>query len=183
MSKQNNIKKQIESLLFAAAAPVSIKKLADILEIAGSEVQTACKELADELEKSGRGVRIIKNGQKYQLVTAPENAEITQKLLQDETSGELTPPSLETLTIIAYRGPVSKLEIERIRGVNCSLILRNLLIRGLVEYKRDKTKKETYYTVSFQFLRFLGVSKVEDLPDYERLSRHESIEEMMEENS
>jgi segregation and condensation protein B len=183
MNKQKNIKSKIESLLFAAATPVSIKKLADVLGVSGNETRVACEELADELEGSGRGVRIIKKEQKYQLVTAPENSEATQKFLQDETSGELTPPSLETLTIIAYRGPVSKLEIERIRGVNCSLILRNLLIRGLIESGNDKTKKETYYTVSFDFLRFLGVNKVEDLPDYEKLSRHESIEEMIEDRS
>ncbi|MFW5888737.1 MAG: SMC-Scp complex subunit ScpB [Patescibacteria group bacterium] len=179
MSKQNSIKSKIESLLFVASSPVSVKKISEALEVSGAEIQSACDELAEELENNHRGVRIIKHGQEYKLVTSPENSSVVRKFLQDETSGELTPPSLETLTIIAYRGPVSKPEVERIRGVNCSLILRNLLMRGLVEYKWDKTKKETYYSVSFDFLKFLGISKVQDLPDYERLSRHESIEEMM----
>ena len=178
----DNLSGKIESLLFAAAKPVSVKKIKELLEVSDKEVRTACEELSSELEQKGRGVRLVRNGQKYQLVSAPENASLVRQFLEDETTGELTQPSLETLTIIAYRGPVSKMEIERIRGVNCSLILRNLLMRGLVEYKQDKTKNETYYTVSFDFLKFLGVSNVEELPDYDRLSQHESIEEMMKRN-
>lgn len=166
--------------MFVAGRPLSAKRIASLLQVSEGEAQGICQELGEELKERGGGVRIIKNGQRYQMVSAGEAASSVQKLLEAETSGELTQPSLETLTIIAYRGPVSKIEIERIRGVNCSLILRNLLMRGLVEYKNDQRKKETYYTVSFEFLKYLGVEKVEELPDYERLSRHESIEEMME---
>lgn len=182
MTSKNNLKNQIESLLFVAAKPVSVKKIKEFSGASEKDIRVACDELSQELKNNGRGVRIIKNGQKYQLVSAPENADMARKFLEDETTGELTQPALETLTIIAYRAPVSKIEIERIRGVNCSLILRNLLMRGLVECKQDKKKNETYYTVSFEFLKFLGVSSVEELPDYERLSQHESIEEMMNED-
>lgn len=181
MEEQGDIKNQIESLLFVAAKPVSVKKIAELLEVSRQDAQKACQELLQELEENDRGVRLIVQGQKYQMVSSPKNSHVVQKILEDETSGELTQPALETLTIIAYRAPVSKIEIERIRGVNCSLILRNLLMRGLVEYKKDKTKGETYYTVSFEFLRFLGMGSIEELPDYEKLSQHESIEEMMRE--
>jgi len=176
------LKSQVESILFIAGRPVSVKKMAEYLNSSQKKVEEACRELMEEYKKGERGIQMIKNGSKYQLVSSPKNAEVIQDFIKDETSGELTQPSLETLTIIAYRGPVSKIEIERIRGVNCSLILRNLLMRGLIEYKYDKTKKETYYTVSFDFLRFLGVNSIEELPDYEKLSRHESIEEMMKGN-
>lgn len=95
--------------------------------------------------------------------------------------GELSRPSLETLTIIAYRQPISKMDLDRIRGVNCALILRNLLLHGLIEGKYDKTKDETYYTVTVDFIRFLGISEVSALPDYDRLSHHDSLERVLQE--
>jgi len=111
------------------------------------------------------------------MVSAPDNVKLIQEFIKDETTGELTRPSLETLTIIAYRGPVSKLDLERIRGVNCSLILRNLLIRGLVESKTEK--KEIYYNITFDFIRFLGVNDIKELPDYERLHTDDSLDRML----
>ena len=137
--------------------------------------------MAESLEKKS-GMQIIKNGTSFQMVTAPENAELIQQFVKDETTGELTRPSLETLTIIAYRGPVAKTDLDRIRGINCSLILRNLLIRGLVDVREDKKKDETYYTVTFDFLRFLGLNDVKELPDYQKLSQDDTIERILEDN-
>jgi segregation and condensation protein B len=113
------------------------------------------------------------------MVSAPENAQLIQGFIKDETTGELSRPSMETLTIIAYRGPISKLDLDRIRGVNCSLIIRNLLLRGLIEAKPDKKKNETYYNVSFDFIRFLGINDVAELPDFERLSKDDAIDRML----
>ncbi len=172
------LKSQIESILFIAGKPVSIKRLAKNLNSSDKEVAKVCQELIKEYEEKKRGMRMIKNGSRYQLVSSPENADIVKDFIKDETSGELTQPSLETLTIIAYRGPVSKIEIERIRGINCSLILKNLLIRGLIEIKADKEKNESYYTVSFNFLKFLGINSIEELPEYDRLNQNETIDEI-----
>ena len=83
------------------------------------------------------------------------------------------------MTIIAYRGPIAKYELERIRGVNCSLIIRNLLLRGLIEEKSGREGQDSLYSVTPDFLRFLGLSRAPDLPDYERLSRHESLESFL----
>jgi len=140
-------------------------------------VQASCDELMKEYKETKRGIEIIKNSAKYQMVSAPDNVKLIQEFIKDETTGELTRPSLETLTIIAYRGPVSKLDLERIRGVNCSLILRNLLIRGLVESKTEK--KEIYYNITFDFIRFLGVNDIKELPDYERLHTDDSLDRML----
>ena len=96
-------------------------------------------------------------------------------------SGELTPPSVETLTIIAYRVPITKPAIEQIRGVNCSLILRNLLIRGLIEEHEDKQRLQNTYTISFEFLRHLGVDRVEDLPQYIELHADEIVQQFIQE--
>jgi len=169
-----SIKDKIESLLFIAAKPMSIKQLADLINQPESEIKKAGDELEEEYKSNKRGVQIIKNGSKYQMVSSPDNARLVQEFIKDETTGELSRPTLETLTIIAYRGPITKSDLDHIRGVNCSLILRNLLIRGLIEAKSDK-KGETYYNVTFDFIRFLGINDINELPDYEKLNNVESI--------
>ena len=177
-----SIKDKIESLLFIAAKPMSIKQLADLINQSEGEIKKAGDELEEEYKNNKRGIQIIKNGSKYQMVSSPENAKLVQEFIKDETTGELSRPSLETLTIIAYRGPIAKTDLDHIRGVNCSLILRNLLIRGLVEAKSDK-KGETYYSVTFDFIRFLGINDINELPDYAKLSHVETIDKMLETES
>jgi len=173
-----SIKSQIESLLFISAKPISIKQLAELIGQPEADIKTAGDELEDEYKNSQRGVQIIRNGSKYQMVSSPDNAKLVQEFIKDETTGELSRPSLETLTIIAYRGPIAKTNLDHIRGVNCSLILRNLLIRGLIEAKSDK-KGETFYNVTFDFIRFLGINDISELPDYVKLSRVDTIDNML----
>lgn len=158
---------------------MTIRQLSDIIKSSSKEIKAAGDALVKEYKDSGRGVQIIKNGAKLQMVSSPENAKIVQEFIKDETTGELSRPSLEALTIIAYRGPISKIDLDRIRGVNCSLILRNLLLRGLIEAKIDKQKKETYYTITFDFIRFLGINDVRELPEYEKLNKYDSIDRML----
>jgi segregation and condensation protein B len=171
----STLKSKIESLLFIGGKPLTIKQIADLTKKKREEIKKAGDELVEEYKDSKQGVQIIKNSSKYQMVSSPENAKLIQEFIKDETTGELSRPSLEALTIIAYRGPVSKIDLDRIRGVNCALIIRNLLLRGLIEAKHDKQKNETYYTVTFDFIRFLGISDVHQLPEYERLSKDDSI--------
>lgn len=177
-----NIKSKIESLLFISAKPMAIKQLSGLIKKETKEVEKICDELMEEYKENKSGIQVVKNNSKYQMVSSPENAKIVQDFIKDETTGELTRPSLETLTIIAYREPVSKLDLERIRGVNCSLILRNLLLRGLIEHKFDKKKRETYYNISFDFIRFLGINDVNQLPDYERLNKNDTLDRILEDN-
>lgn len=176
-----NLISQIESLLFVSSKPLAIKEIAELVAVKPKEVEEALEAIASQYKEQARGFILIKNNGQYQLTTAPENTELVSKFLKDETSGELSQPSLEALTIIAYRGPITKLELERIRGVNCSLILRNLLIRGLIEEKADKQKNDNLYSVTLDFIKFLGISSLEELPDYEKLHRNDSLEEVLEE--
>jgi segregation and condensation protein B len=170
-----SLKSQIESLLFVAIKPLAVKELATLTNTKNKEVEAALSELENEYQTGDRGLSLIKNNNQYQLTSAPANAALVQEFLKDETSGELSQPSLEALTIIAYRGPIGKTELEKIRGVNCSLILRNLLMRGLIEEKFEKIKDENFYTVTHDFVRFLGLNSVNDLPDYSKLSADEKI--------
>lgn len=165
----------LESILFVAGRPLSIAKLAEVTDAKKTDVTQAIATLAEAYDKRGSGLRILQTGDAVQLMTAPESAKTVSEFVKDETTGELTRPALETLTIIAYRGPVTKPEIEQIRGINCSLILRNLLMRGLVEASEDKRLMQTTYRVSMEFLRHLGVSSTRDLPDFQKLTAHPLI--------
>jgi len=175
----SSIKSKIESLLFISAKPLSIKQLANLLKVDAKKAQTTCDKLLLDYKNSSSGIQIIKNKDKYQMVSSQVNAKLIQEFIKDETTSELSRPSLETLTIIAYRGPISKIDLDRIRGINCSLILRNLLLRGLIEAKNDKKKNETYYTVTFDFIRFLGINNITDLPDYIKLHQDDTLDRML----
>ncbi|HLD31080.1 MAG TPA: SMC-Scp complex subunit ScpB [Patescibacteria group bacterium] len=173
------LKSKIESLLFIAARPLNLKKISEQVGESKEGVLAALSELADEYKKDGRGIQILQIDDEYQMSTNPESAKIIKDFLKDEMTGELTRPALETLTIIAYRGPISKPELEQIRGVNCSLILRNLLIKGLAETKTAGVGGEALYSVTFDLLRHLGITKVEELPDYDKLSKSEILDRIL----
>jgi segregation and condensation protein B len=174
-----SLKSQIESLLFIAAKPLSLNDLNKILSKDKKEIEKALIELRDIYHKNESGLQIIEQGKKYQMVSSADNAKLVQKYLEDETSGELSQASLEALTIIAYRGPISKTELERIRGVNCSLILRNLLLRGLIEEKNSASGEDKIYSVSLDFIRFLGIENIKQVPDYERLNKDQTISDFL----
>lgn len=164
-----SLKSQLESLLFVSLKPLAVKELASLLKSKSGEIEEALKSLGSDYQNNERGLTLIKNNNQYQIATDGASAALIQEFLKDETSGELSQPSLEALTIIAYRGPIAKLELDRIRGVNCSLIIRNLLLRGLIEEKFDKITNENYYAVTHDFIRFLGLREVAALPDYDKL--------------
>lgn len=165
----------IEALLFVTNRPMSMKKIAEIVGGDIEEVRGVVAKLAKKYSSAESGLRLLQQGDDVQLATSPECSELVQQFLKEETTGELTKASLETLTIIAYRGPLTKAELEQIRGVNCTIILRNLMMRGLVESKGDAKDVLATYSVTTEFVRFLGVSAVGDLPDYARLRSHDSI--------
>lgn len=160
-----DLKSEIESILFIHGEPLAVSFIAKITERSETEVVSALEEL--EKEYSTRGIRLIKKDGEYQIGTAPENARIVEKAVKSEFSEELSKAALETLAIIAYKGPLTRAEIEHIRGVNSSFILRNLLMRGLVErIDNPKDARSFLYRLSFDSLKYLGLTKAEDLPDY-----------------
>jgi len=174
------IKSIIESLLFIINRPLNKKELVKIVGQKLEETETALHELIEDYAVKGGGVRIIQNGQDFQMVTSSENSQVIQDFLKQEINQELTPASLETLAIIAYRGPIKRAELEQIRGVNCSIILRNLLIKGLIVEEPSVVdagvKDENQaYSVSLDFIRHLGVNDLKELPDYEKLNQNISL--------
>ena len=163
----------IESLLFTFGHPLSYKKLAEVLSVSENDISVALGELQEEYEKNNRGLRLIFLDNKVQMVAAPNSMESVKKLAKSDFEEELSPAALEVLSIVAYRGPLSRAEIENLRGVNCSFILQNLAIRGLIERKNNPQDGRSYiYNVTFDFLRHLGLTKLEDLPNYGELKNN-----------
>ena len=175
----SKLSSQLEAILLVANKPVSLKELSKSTEAKTAEVEIALNELSSEYNQTERGWRLISANHNYQLVSAGEHSDLIKDFLKSEASGELSQPSLEALTIIVYRGPVAKIELERIRGVNCSLIIRNLLLRGLIEEVFNKQKNENYYQVTLDFVRFLGLNNISELPDYKRLHSPETLEDLL----
>lgn len=175
----NEIKNQIVSLLFISHKPLEFKELVKLVGAEKDQVQKALTEVTQEYADQNGGIQLIKTGSKYQFVTSPDSARVVEKFIKYEITGELTRPSLETLTIVAYRGPISKAELELIRGVNCSLILRNLLMRGLIEGQEDKERNIIMYKITTNFLKYLGIGQVEALPDYKKLNRNNNLEKLL----
>lgn len=169
MCGMNKLVSQLEALLFIYGDPLEFKKIVQILKAEEEEVRKAVKILAEELEKEGRGLSLMEDKDKIQLTTKPEFAKLLESVIKEELHENLTPAALETLSIVAYAGPLSRAELEYIRGVNSSFTLRNLLIRGLIERSPDPKRTNVFlYNPSFDVLRHLGISKAEDLPEYER---------------
>lgn len=172
---------QLESILFVASAPVSMKKISDVLKVDFFEIEKAVEELIAKNNHELSGIRLIKNTGMIQMVSNPDYAEVVEQFVKNEVYGELTKAQLETLTVVAYRGPITRPELEQIRGVNCAIILRNLLLRGLVVEEDDKEKLLPIYNLSFDALRNLGISNVSELKDYDELHAHQNIERVLSE--
>ncbi len=172
-----NIESILESLIFVSGEPVSFKKLEKIVGKDKEELKLAAGVLAKKYEDEKRGLRILIKNNQVQMVTAKENSQYLDKFLQNDLRDNLSQATLEVLSIIAYRGPISRAGIEEIRGVNCSFTLRQLLIRGLVERINNPRDARAYlYQISFDFLKKMGVKNIQELPDFGELSKKEKLE-------
>ncbi len=172
MENELDISAQIEALLFFKGEPVKIGFLSSILKITEDEALSGIQMLEDRL--SLRGIVLMRNGDEILLSTAPAMGATIEALLKEEISKDLGKAGLETLAIVLYRGPIARSDINYIRGVNSNYILRSLLVRGLIE-KVEGSARSTTYRPTFELLSYMGVSKVEDLPEYN--SANKTVEE------
>jgi segregation and condensation protein B len=154
----------VESLLFVASEPVPITQIAEALEVKLAEVEQALIELNAAIV--ARGVRVQRKGDKVQLTTQPECAPYVEKFLGLDLTTRLSKPALETLAIIAYQQPVTRAQIEHVRGVNCDAVLATLLNRGLIEElgRLETAGRPIQYGTTFAFLQHFGLRGLEDMP-------------------
>jgi segregation and condensation protein B len=157
---------KIEALLFVSSGLVSVYQLAKALEVSESDVEAGLTELDSRYKNSGHGLRLMRVKSKVQLTTAPELSDIVEVFLGLETTSTLSQASLEALAIVAYKQPVTRPEVDVIRGVNSDGVLRTLLSKGLIEElgRADSPGRPIYYGTSAEFLQYFGLETLDALP-------------------
>lgn len=164
----DDIKKIIENLLFITDRPLKPTRIAEVIgTIHAKQALTLIQELAAEYEQTGRAIRILEIGGGFQMVTKPEYGRWVRRLYNEKMTTRLSNAALETLAIIAYKQPVTRAEMEMIRGVDVAAPLEKLLERGLVRVmgKRDTIGRPMVYGTTDEFLRLFGLNKISELPD------------------
>lgn len=156
----------IEAILFWKGEPMTLPELCRALKLPSNEVKKALQTLKEKLV--GRGITLIQTEDEISLATVPEAHERIAELRKEELSRDLGKAGLETLSIILYKGKASRRDIEYIRGVNSTSILRSLLIRGLILRKQSENDERIfYYHPTVELVSLLGLGSVEELPEYE----------------
>lgn len=162
---------KLEALLFIHGEPIEITKIEKILELVGGEGEYLVLSFAEGLKNDDRGLRVIFDGEKVQLVTKSEFSKVLEDFIKEELSADLTPASLEALSIISYLGPISRSRLEYLRGVNSMFTIRSLMLRGLISRFQDPKRANAYlYRPSFDLIKHLGLGRVEDLPEFDKFN-------------
>lgn len=166
----------VESLLFVSGDPVSVSRLAEAADISEEKVEAALELLGKSYEEDCRGLFLIRKDGDVVLTSHPDNAVFVERFIRREREGALSRAALETLSIVAYRGPIGRADIDSIRGVNSTMTLRSLLLRGLIERFGNPDDARGYlYGPSLAFLETLGLANRSELPDFARLSKDERL--------
>ena len=157
----------VESLLFVADQPVTIRELSATLDVSNAQIEQALDDLTQTYQS--RCLQLQRQGQKVQLATAPQATEYIERFLGLSLSSKLSPAALEVLGIIAYKQPLTRPEVESIRGVSSDGVLRNLLSKGLIEEvgRLDTVGHPIQYGTTFEFLKYFGITSLDDLPQLE----------------
>jgi len=160
----------LESLLFIYGEPIALEKTAKLLEVKTEDLKEIIDNFETQLKTNlSRGLTVSRVGDRIQLATKPDFHKLGEKIVKEEIREDLTPAALETLSIVAYSGPIARSLVDYFRGVNSTYILRNLLVRGLIEREPDPQRPYVFlYNVSFDFMKHLGLAKQEELPEYSK---------------
>lgn len=174
---QSSLQSSLEALLFVSGEALSLTRLEKILGVPKDEIRVAGQTLAVDYQSNAlRGLMILSDGESLLMATKPEHAPIVEALTKSELQENLSKAALEVLSIVAYRSPISRSEIDAIRGVNCSFTLRNLLLRDLISREGNPSDSRGYlYRPTFRFLESLGLGQISELPDFETLSQDERL--------
>ena len=156
----------IEAILFVAGEPVNVSELAHALDMTVSELSPVLDALREEYDRGARGLKLNRFGMSVQLATRPDYAPQIERLLQPIQKQSLTQAAMETLSIIAYRQPITKSEIEAVRGVKCDYSVTSLMNKGLIEEvgRRESLGRPILYGTTEAFLSHFGIETLDDLP-------------------
>lgn len=157
---------QIEAILFWRGEPMTLPELCRALKLSSIDVRKGLQSLKEKLQ--GRGLALIQTEDEYALATAPDTHELIERLRKEELARDLGKAALETLSIVLYKEKVSRRDIEYIRGVNSTAILRSLLIRGLIERRQSENDERVFvYRPTIDLLSLLGITSSEELPEFQ----------------
>ena len=170
---------KLEAMLFVAAEPVTTSQLAAALDVSTSVVERGLNELDDSL--TGRGLRLQRHSGRVQLTTAPELAELIERFLGLEATSHLSRAALETLAIIAYQQPVTRPQIDSIRGVNSDSMMKSLLNKGLIleSGRTDGPGRPILYSTTPEFLQHFGLNSILEMPPLARPGDEEDAHDEM----
>ena len=166
------VKSILESLLFINERPIAVAELSDVIEIERKEVADLLDEMVAERRDSKEGITIVKVAGGYQMCSSPDNEIWVKRMYQQRGKQKLSVAALETLAIIAYKQPITRLEIEMIRGVNVDGVSRKLLDLGLIKPggRKDVVGKPFLYITTRKFLEYFGLNSLRDLPKLEEFA-------------
>ncbi len=176
ISRKNAVMSAIESLLFAAGEPLSAKDISKILYDDLGFIKDVLKEMMDRYDKtSSRGIKLIMLNDMYQLVTKPCNGDYVQRLLKKNIRQSLSQASLESLAIVAYKQPITRIEIDEIRGVKSESAIQKLIEKGLIEEtgRLDIVGRPILYGTTNEFLRYFALKDLNDLPSIDFFKEEE----------
>ncbi|QQR77061.1 MAG: SMC-Scp complex subunit ScpB [Candidatus Moraniibacteriota bacterium] len=166
----------VEALLFVSGDPVSVSRLAEVIDVSEEELEAALELLGKSYEEDNRGLFLIRKDGDIVLTSHPDSALFVERFVRSEREGALSRAALETLSIVAYRSPIGRADIDSIRGVNSTMTLRSLLLRGLIERRGNLDDTRGYlYSPSLAFLETLGLANCSELPDFDHLSKDERL--------
>lgn len=169
MTLMQPLDNKIEAILFFENQPVSVKKLASLFKTTEEDIDSALNTLQQRLSY---GITLVRKDEEAMLTTSNDVSDIIETIKKEELSKELSKAALETLTIIIYKGPIRRSELDFIRGVNSQFIIRNLEMRGLIERISDPSdERASLYRPSFDLLTFLGVKNIEEMPEFDSLRK------------
>jgi segregation and condensation protein B len=182
--EDQELKSALEALLLVAGSPLSVDRLKGIFEdVTHEQIEAQFQALKQEYHDRSAGITLAEVAGGYQFATRPEHAVWIRKFKAVKVSAKLSRPALETLAIVAYKQPITRAEVEAVRGVNIGGIMRNLMERRLVKIvgKKDVPGKPMMYGTTSEFLQYFGLKDLSSLPTLKEFQELEAGEEVMEE--
>ena len=173
----------LEGLLFISGDDgLDLKQITDILEIEKEEAKKLIQQLYDDLDNDNRGIKLEYLGEKFKLTTKKCHAKYFEKLVKEEQEAHLSEAALEVLSIIAYKGPISRVQIDKIRGVGSTYTIRKLILKNLIEDcgRSDEVGKPILYKVTNQFLNYFGLGSIKELPEIKEVEIPEEEKDLFE---
>jgi segregation and condensation protein B len=176
-------KKIIEAILFLSEEPVKAGKIAAVLAVSSEETNNLLIELVEDFKKAARGIQVIETAAGFQMGTLPELAPHLERAFSEDVSSNLSTAALEALAIIAYKQPVTRIEIESIRGVRSEHVLENLVKRKLIKIsgRKEGPGRPLLYSTTPDFLKYFGLKDLSELPQLEPDTNVESDPESADE--